>query len=511
VVRAALTGRGTRWIAAGELAEGVEERSGCDLWAVLPLYTRERRFGVLLLGYTLAGGLTDAYRTIAELLAQQCAQALDRSRLYQAERALRVQAQFAERQMSFLALASAALASTLDTTRSLAQVADLAATNLGGFCAIHLVEQEGRARLAAGSFTSETGLIRFGGDENRYSLGVASAFGYPAVLASGGGQLVADLTPAMLDEAASSPEHAKRIHELGLRSQICVPLQIRDTVVGTITVASTEPLRRLEAAEMTLVEHISRRVAQAVDAAQLYRTAVQASRAKSSFLAVMSHELRTPLNAILGYADLILMGVPARVPDETRHQVERIRYSAAHLLELVEDILSFARVEAGRDRIHVETVRLEEVVGEAVGMVQPLAVGKGLKLRRDVPASATMSTDRAKLVRILHNLLSNAAKFTKDGSVDVTVDVDGGHVVMTVRDTGIGISPEHRERIFDPFWQVEQSPTRRHGGTGIGLGVARQLARLLGGDLTVESEVGTGSTFTLRLPTRFEALPPASV
>jgi signal transduction histidine kinase len=248
-----------------------------------------------------------------------------------------------------------------------------------------------------------------------------------------------------------------------------------------------------------------------VDAAQLYRTAVQASRAKSSFLAVMSHELRTPLNAVLGYADLILMGVPARVSDETRHQVERIRYSAAHLLELVEDILSFARVEAGRDRIHVETVRLAEVVGEAVGMIQPLAVGKGLKLRRNVPDSATMSTDRAKLVRILHNLLSNAAKFTMEGSVDVDVDVDGGHVLMTVRDTGIGISLEHRERIFDPFWQVEQSPTRRHGGTGIGLGVARQLARLLGGDLTVESEVGQGSLFTLRLPARFEALPPAPV
>jgi signal transduction histidine kinase len=511
VVRAALTGRGTQWIAARDLADDVEERSGCDLWAVLPLYTRERRFGVLMLGYTLADGLTDAYRTIAELLAQQCAQALERSRLYQTERSLRVQAQFSERQMSFLALVSASLSATLDTARSLAEVADLMATNLGGFCAIHLVEREGQARLAAGSFTGETGLVRFGGDEDRYCLGVASAWGYPAVTASGQGQLVEALTPGMLDESAASPDHARKLRELGLRSQMCVPMEVRDTVVGTITVASTEPGRSLEAAELRLVEHVARRVAQAVDAAQLYRTAVQASRAKSSFLAVMSHELRTPLNAILGYADLILMGVPARVTDETRHQVERMRYSAAHLLELVEDVLSFARVEAGRDRVQVETVRLADVVGEAVGMVQPLATGKGLKLRRSVPDSATMSTDRAKLLRILHNLLSNAAKFTVEGSVELNGEVDGGYVVVEVRDTGIGIPPEHRERIFDPFWQVEQSPTRRHGGTGIGLGVARQLARLLGGDLTVESEPGKGSTFTLRLPARFEALPPAPV
>jgi signal transduction histidine kinase len=389
-------------------------------------------------------------------------------------------------------------------------VADISATSLGGFCAIHVVERDGHGRLVAGSFTSEAGLIRFGGDEDRYSLRSGSMFGYPAVLASGQPQLLAELTPAMLEDAAASPERAAALRELGLQSQICVPLVVRDTVMGAITVASTEPGRRLGAAETTLVEHISRRVAQAVDAAQLYRTAVEASRAKSSFLAVMSHELRTPLNAILGYADLILLGIPARVPDETRHQVERIRYSAAHLLELVDDVLSFARVEAGRDRVQVETVQLEAVVREAVAMIQPLAAGKGLKLGVSLPDAITISTDRAKLIRILHNLLSNAAKFTAQGSVKVEVRTDGDDVIVTVIDTGIGIAPANRERIFDPFWQVEQSPTRQHGGAGIGLGVARQLARMLGGDVTVDSEVGKGSTFTLRLPVRIEARPPAT-
>jgi signal transduction histidine kinase len=510
VVRDRLVSGATGWVAGADLGDGVAERSGCELWAVLPLLTRDRRFGVLVLGYGRAAVPTVGYQAIAELLAQQCAQALERARLYQAERSLRVQAQFAERQMSFLALASSALAATLDTTRSLAEVADISATSLGGFCAIHVVEQDGQGRLVAGSFTSEAGLIRFGGDEDRYSLHSGSMFGYPAVLASGQPQLLAELTPAMLEDAAASPERAAALRELGLQSQICLPLVVRDTVVGAITVASTEPGRRLGSAEMTLVEHLCRRVAQAVDAAQLYRAAVQASRAKSSFLAVMSHELRTPLNAILGYADLILVGIPARVPDETRHQVERIRYSAAHLLELVDDLLSFARVEAGRDRVQVETVQLEAVVREAVAMIQPLAAGKGLKLGLSLPDSVTMSTDRAKLIRILHNLLSNAAKFTAQGSVKVDVRTDGDHVIAKVIDTGIGIAPANQERIFDPFWQVEQSPTRQHGGTGIGLGVARQLARMLGGDLTVESEVGKGSTFTLRLPVRIEARAPAT-
>lgn len=498
----------TRWVASSAIGLDPAVAVTCDIWAVLPLSARERRFGALLLGYRLSDRMTESYRAIAELLAQQCAQALERTRLYQEERSLRVQSQFAERQLGFLALASATLSSTLDTTRSLADVADLAATNLGGFCAIHLVDSTGKARLAAGSLTGGAGLVRFGGDEDRFALGPDSDWGYPAVLSSRKTDVVPTLTAAVIERAAATPHQRARLEELGLQSQICVPLEVRDRLLGAITIGWTEPGRRLESGEQVLAEHLARRIGQAVDASLLYRTAIHASQAKSSFLAVMSHELRTPLNAILGYADLILMGVPSPVADETRHQVERMRSSAAHLLELVEDILSFARAEAGRDRVQIEAVELAQIVGEAAGMVEPLAAGRGLELRRTVADGVTLSTDRAKLLRILHNLLSNATKFTPSGSVEIEAGADGSDIVVAVRDTGIGIPAEHRERIFDPFWQVEQSPTRLHGGTGIGLGVARQLARLLGGDVTVESEVGAGSTFTLRLPSRYEALPP---
>lgn len=491
---------GSQWVGPEALSTNLAERLPCDLWAVLPLSARDRRIGALLLGYELERGATEADRTIAELLAQQCAQALDRSRLYQEERRLRIEAQFGERRLGFLALASAALAATLDTSRSLAEVADLSAANLGGFCAIHLVEDDGEIRLAAGTQTTEAGPARFGGEADRFALAVDATLGYPAVLARGQPQLIAEVDPDRLAAAARSPEHVPRLHGLGLQSMICVPLIVRDTVVGAITVASIEAGRRLGTAEQTLLEHVARRVAQAVDAARLYHTAVQASRAKSSFLAVMSHELRTPLNAILGYADLMLLGVPAQVPEEARHQVDRIRSSATHLLELVEDILSFARADSGQDTVRLENVYLEDVVIEAIGMVEPFARRKKLVLRRDVPADLQLSSDRAKLLRILQNLLSNATKFTLAGEVAVEARLDGEWIAVDVKDTGIGIPAEHRERIFDPFWQVEQTPARRFGGTGIGLGVARQLARLLGGDLTVESELEVGSTFSLVLP-----------
>jgi signal transduction histidine kinase len=215
----------------------------------------------------------------------------------------------------------------------------------------------------------------------------------------------------------------------------------------------------------------------------------------------MSHELRTPLNAIIGYSDLLLMGVPDGVPDPARRQVERIRSASTSLLHLVEEVLSFSRVEAGKEDIRISPVELGAVVRDCVALIEPLASEKGLELNVSVPDTPLkVVTDERKVRQILTNLLSNAAKFTETGSIEVTARAANGEVAIDVRDTGIGISPENIERIFDPFWQVEQSATRRFGGTGLGLGVARKLAKLLEGRLEVQSGVGEGSVFTLVLP-----------
>ena len=230
-----------------------------------------------------------------------------------------------------------------------------------------------------------------------------------------------------------------------------------------------------------------------------------ANRTKAVFLATMSHELRTPLNATTGYADLLLEGIPEPIPASARKQVGRIRLASQHLLTLIEEILTHSRVEAGRESVHIEAVQLEDLVREVCAVIQPLAAEKQLEFRGPgTGLSLTLWTDAGKLRQILVNLLGNAVKFTERGWVSLDIMAEGDGVQFLVRDTGIGIPSEDLERIWEPFRQLDSSNTRRAGGTGLGLSVSRQLARLLGGDITVESAPGDGSTFTLRLPLRSE-------
>ncbi|HEY8311442.1 MAG TPA: HAMP domain-containing sensor histidine kinase [Gemmatimonadaceae bacterium] len=226
-----------------------------------------------------------------------------------------------------------------------------------------------------------------------------------------------------------------------------------------------------------------------------------ANTAKSNFLAVMSHELRTPLSAIIGYEELLADGITGPVNDAQKHQLGRMKASAQHLLHLIDQILSYSRVDAGREVVQAEDVDANELAQDAATLVEPLAREKGLPLEVVVTGySLPMSTDSGKVRQILVNLLSNAVKFTPAGRVTLIVQHDGGIVRYVVRDTGIGIAEEHRDQIFDAFWQVEQPSTRRVGGTGLGLSVTRRLARLLGGDVVVTSKVGEGSAFTVTLP-----------
>lgn len=229
--------------------------------------------------------------------------------------------------------------------------------------------------------------------------------------------------------------------------------------------------------------------------------AEEANRVKAGFLATMSHELRTPLNAMIGYTDLLELGIPDPLPDQALEKVRRIGLSARHLLQLIEEILTFSRLEAGRETVHPEQIAIVELVHEVVAIAEPLAHENGLELvvsrRGDCEA---MTTDPRKLRQILINLVGNAVKFTEEGEIEVKVVGDSADVAFIVADTGIGIAPEHLEAIFEPFLQVEGESGRRAHGTGLGLSVSRRLARLLGGDLTVESRPGEGSIFTLRLP-----------
>ena len=240
-----------------------------------------------------------------------------------------------------------------------------------------------------------------------------------------------------------------------------------------------------------------------------------ANQAKSEFLAVMSHELRTPLNAVLGYAELLDLGVVGSLTPEQRQQVGRISASGRHLLGLVNEILDLAKVEAGRMSVERQPVAAAEVVEAAIVLAQPQAESRGLSLASstEIPRTLKFLGDHDRVLQVLVNLLSNAVKFTEPGGA-IVIDAaalteppasahlhgDGPWTAIRVRDSGIGIPTDHLEQIFSPFVQVEAGHTRRSDGTGLGLTISRRLARLMRGDVTVESAPGTGSVFTLWLP-----------
>jgi signal transduction histidine kinase len=329
------------------------------------------------------------------------------------------------------------------------------------------------------------------------------------VLATGESIFYPAITPGMLPLVVDAREDSLALaRRLNPTSCVFVALRARGRTLGVMSLSTTAGRRRFDDQDRALIEELAQRVAMAVDNARLHEAerraraeAEAANQAKSDFLAIMSHELRTPLTAVVGYTELLADEVVGPVNDTQRDHLARVRASSEHLLMLIEDILSFARIEAGREQVRIEEFGLAALLEQAAAIVRPLAEKKSLEFTLTGHDSrAIMRSDPQKVRQIIINLLANAVKFTPAGSVRLSARVCDDRVEFEVSDTGPGIAREHLERVFDAFWQVDQRMTRRTGGTGLGLSVARQLGRLLGGNVSVRSTIGEGSVFTVDLP-----------
>ena len=316
--------------------------------------------------------------------------------------------------------------------------------------------------------------------------------------------------PDLSEETSSFPVR-KTIVDAGYRGVLIVPLLRPSKIVGALVVRRHKP-GAFDERVVHLLETFAAQSVLAIQNAKLFREIEEkgreleaASRHKSQFLANMSHELRTPLNSVLGFTELLVDGIYGELPDKAKTTVARVQANGRHLLGLINDVLDLSKIEAGQLTLTLEDYSVVQVVRSTVAAVEPLARAKGLNLAATVGEDLPIGRgDERRLTQVLLNLAGNAVKFTETGTVDILAGAADGHFEITVRDTGPGIAANDQALIFDEFQQIDNSSTRQKGGTGLGLAISRRIVEMHGGTIEVESVLGSGSTFRMRIPIRVE-------
>ena len=415
----------------------------------------------------------------------------------------------------YLAEASRILGSSLEYEATLESLARLVVPELADWCRIDMLQDDGSVRLLAVTHRDPEKVKWAEKLAAEYPTDMAEPHGLANVLRTGQAEIYPEITEEMLAGGADDPEYLALLKTVQFKGVIIAPITSAGRTFGAITLVSAESSRRYTDYELTLAIELGRRAGMAVENARVHhlekiaresaveakRSAEEANAAKSQFLAFMSHELRTPLNAIAGYVDLILAGVHGPVSPGQQEALNRVQRSQHALLVLINNVLNFARLDAGHVDLDIAELPAKEIMNRVEPLVTPQLVAKGLRYEFGCDDGARVRADAEKAQQILLNLVSNAIKFT-DGGGRVTVDCQqkNGDVLFTVSDTGRGIAAEKRHAIFEPFVQLDRTLRSAHEGVGLGLAISRDLALQMNGKLEVESEVGKGSRFILFLP-----------
>jgi signal transduction histidine kinase len=469
----------------------------------VPLLREGTPIGVLFLTRTRVVPFTPQQIDLVTTFADQAVIAIENARLFDEVQARTRELTQSVEELRALGAVTQAVNSTLDLQTVLdtivAKATQLSGTEAGVIYVFDEADRQFQVRATYGMTPDMIAVIKEHHADFSEAVRAATQRREP--------DQVADLQP-------SSPANELVMH-LGYRARLVVPLLAGDQIVGALVVRRKAP-GEFPQSTIELLQTFAAQSVLAIQNARLFseieeksRQLAEASQHKSQFLASMSHELRTPLNAIIGLTEMMVTNAVRFGTEKAAEPLRRVNAAGTHLLGLINEVLDLSKIEAGKLELNFEPVNLARLIDEVIGTAGQLAEKNRNRLVvNSADSVGALTADPMRLKQILLNLLSNACKFTKEGEVALRARrvADGRDwIEVTVSDTGIGMTAEQQGKLFQEFTQADSLTARRYGGTGLGLALSRKLARMMGGDVTVASEAGKGSTFTVRLPGGFAA------
>ena len=469
--------------------------------AAVPLASGGRVLGAMGLGFVTPRQFLPEDRAMLSLLARQCAQALERARLYQAEQSARAMAEAAEQRSAFLVEATTTFSTSLDYQATLEKVVRLAVPYLADGCIID-IQRDSRvlARAACANVDREREAI-LGALLATHPIDPDGPHPIASVARTGRAEFVAQVNEAELGRLTHGRDELPVASTMSkLNSYMVIPLIARERTLGTMMLTSEDSGRRFGSADLALAESLAHRAALAIDNALLYQEAQDALRSRDDLLAIVSHDLRNPLDVIQFTVAMLRQTLPTDDPPaRARKHCDMIQRSAERMIGLIRDLLDFGTIQAGK--LSVETSRHDAatMAEEALTSTRLLAAHKRITVDTDLPTDpSNVLCDRPRVLQVFANLLGNAIKFTPEaGTISVSVQTLEHEVRFAVSDTGPGIPEESLPHVFDRYWQAKRTANL---GTGLGLAIAKGIVEAHGGTIDVKSIVGVGSTFAFTLP-----------